>query len=86
MATTSLSTVTDCSPLRVGVGDVDAVAGDLRAGDLRAEPDIQPLLLEMPQGFFRELLVGHRQEIWQRLEHRPPRRRAGARHCPAPDR
>ena len=53
----------------VRVGDVHAVLFDLRAGNLGAEPDVEALLLEMPQRFLRDRAVGHRQELLERLEH-----------------
>ena len=39
-----------------------ALPCDGRAGDLGAEPDVEPLLLQMAQRFLRDLLIGHRRE------------------------
>ena len=55
--------------LGIGVGDLDGVARDRRAGHLGAQADVQALLLEVPQRLLGDLLVGDRQEIRQRLEH-----------------
>src|SRR6185437_5913455 len=42
--------------LRVLVRDLHAFAAGRGPGDLRAEPDIESLALELPQGLARELL------------------------------
>ena len=52
----------------VGVGDFDAAARGLRARDLRAELDVEALLLEMARGFLRQALVGDGQESVERFE------------------
>ena len=50
------------------VADLDGVALDGRARDLRAEPDVELLLLQVAQRFLRDLLVGHRQERVERFQ------------------
>ena len=67
--TMSLSTLIVWLPRGVGVGDFDAAGRGLGARDLRAELDVEPLLLEMARGFLGQALVGHREEGVERFEH-----------------
>ena len=39
-----------------------------RGRDLRAEPNVEPLLLQVAQRFFGDLLIGHRQERVERFQ------------------
>ena len=49
--------------------DLDAIGGLLGRGHPRAQPDVQPLLLELAQGVAGDLLVGQGQEILDRFQH-----------------
>ena len=50
------------------VAHLDGVAFDGRARDLGAEPNVEPLLLQMAQRVFGDLLIGHRQERVERFQ------------------
>ena len=56
--------------LGIGVDDLDRAARGRHAGDLGAEAHVQPLLLQVPQRFLGELLIGDGQKLRQGLEHR----------------
>ena len=83
IATTTLSTVTVCSPLASVYFSDDAALLDVRAADLGAQPDVEALLPEVLERLLGHGLVGHREELrpWPRARRLP--RRGGARRCRA---